>query len=58
MLLNRGTPLALVDVRYLMFAFAGSLLALGLWPRLSRTRQNILLVIDAAGLGLVPLVAC
>lgn len=51
-LLNRGLPLALVDVRYLLFALAGSLLALGLKGQLSRSRLNVLLVIDAAGLGL------
>lgn len=51
-LLNRGAPLALVDGRYLLFALAGSLIALGLRAQASRWRQNILLVIDAAGLGL------
>src|SRR5690349_8540416 len=51
-LLNHGAPLALVDIRYLIFAFAGSLIALGLRAPLSPLRRNILLVIDAAGLGL------
>lgn len=51
-LLHRGAPLALADVRYLMFAFAGCLMALGLRAKTSRLRQAVLLVIDAAGLGL------
>ena len=51
-LLNRGAPLALVDVRYLLFAFAGALLALLLRAGISRTGRNILLLVDAAALGL------
>jgi uncharacterized membrane protein YeiH len=51
-LLNRGVPLALLDVRYLLFAFAGILLALLLRAQVSRGVQNILLLIDAAALGL------
>ncbi len=51
-LLNRGAPLALTDVRYLIFAFAGCLMALGLRAQIGGRRQSILLVIDAAGLGL------
>jgi uncharacterized membrane protein YeiH len=51
-LLNRGAPLALVDGRYLLFAFAGSLIAVLLRAPVSGRRRNALLVIDAAGLGL------
>jgi len=51
-LLNRGVPLALVHVRYLIFAFAGILLALACRARISRGRQKVLTVVDAAGLGL------
>ncbi len=51
-LLNRGAPLALVDARYLLFAFAGSLLAMGLRDQIVGHRQTVLLIIDAAGLGL------
>ena len=51
-LLNRGAPLALLDVRYLLFALCGSLLALALRAQIGGWRHTVLLVIDAAGLGL------
>ena len=51
-LLHRGAPLALVDGRYLLFALAGSLIAVLLRAPVAGRRRNALLVIDAAGLGL------
>ncbi len=51
-LLNRGAPLALVDVRYLIFAFAGSLIAIAMGARIGRSGRTALLVVDAAALGL------
>lgn len=51
-LLNRGAPLALVDVRYLIFAVAGSLIAVAMGARIGRTGRTALLIVDAAALGL------
>lgn len=51
-LLNRGAPLAFLDVRYLALAFAGSLLALVVGTRMNRATNTALLIVDAAALGL------
>lgn len=51
-LLNRGAPLALVDVRYLAFAFAGALVALAIGARINPATRTALLIVDAAALGL------
>ena len=51
-LLNRGTPLALVDVRYLLFAFAGALITILLRAQIGQAGQTALLIVDAAALGL------
>lgn len=51
-LLNRGTPLALVDVRYLIFAFAGAVVALAIGTRMSPATRTAILIVDAAALGL------
>lgn len=51
-LLNRGAPLALVDVRYLLFAFAGALIAVALRAQIGHAGQTALLIVDAAALGL------
>lgn len=51
-LLSRGTPLALVEVRYLLFAFAGVLLAVGCRAKVGLRGVTLLSIIDAAGLGL------
>jgi uncharacterized membrane protein YeiH len=50
-LLARGTPLALMDVRYLGFAFAGAFLGILLHRQFNRIAFP-LVVIDAAALGL------
>jgi uncharacterized membrane protein YeiH len=50
-LLARGTPLALMDVRYLGFAFAGAVLGIMLHKEFNRI-AGALVVIDAAALGL------
>src|SRR5689334_2113006 len=51
-LLNRGAPLALLDVRYLAFAFAGSMVALAMGARINPATNTALLIVDAAALGL------
>jgi uncharacterized membrane protein YeiH len=51
-LLNRGAPLALLDIRYLLFALAGSLIAVAIRAQIGRTGQRALLIVDAAALGL------
>ena len=51
-LLSRGAPLALVDVRYLVCAFAGALIAIAVWSRIGKAGQSALLIVDASALGL------
>lgn len=51
-LINRGAPLALVDVRYLILAFAGSLIPVAMGARINQAGRTVLLIVDAAALGL------
>ncbi|HUR37035.1 MAG TPA: TRIC cation channel family protein [Terriglobales bacterium] len=51
LLLGRGAPLAFVDYRYLLFAFAGAFLGVLFHARIKHIAP-LLLTIDAAALGL------
>ena len=51
-LIGHGTPLALVDYRYLCFAFAGAFVGLYFHSHVTPQTQVVLLILEAAGLGL------
>lgn len=51
-LIERGAPLAFVDVRYLYAAFAGAFLGLVFGSRVGTRTKRILIFVDAAALAL------
>lgn len=52
LILQQGPPLAFVDVRYLMAALAGAVAGLIFAARIGRNTERLIVVIDAAALGL------
>src|SRR5712671_1077482 len=51
-MIQHGPPLAFVDVRYLMIALAGAVAGLLFASRIGRHIEQVLVVVDAAALGL------
>lgn len=51
-ILQQGPPLAFADVRYLLTALAGALAGLVFAARIGRNTERLIVVIDAAALGL------
>ena len=52
LILQKGPPLAFVDVRYLMAALAGAAVGLVFASRVGRSTERVIVFIDAAALGL------
>lgn len=51
-ILQQGPPLAFVDVRYLLTALAGALAGMIFAARIGKNTERLLIVVDAAALGL------
>ncbi|HXB21518.1 MAG TPA: TRIC cation channel family protein [Candidatus Solibacter sp.] len=51
-ILQQGPPLAFVDVRYLLTALAGALAGMLFATRIGKNTERVLIVVDAAALGL------
>ncbi len=51
-ILQHGPPLAFVDVRYLLTAFAGAMVGRIFAPRIGRNTERAIIFVDAAALGL------
>jgi uncharacterized membrane protein YeiH len=51
-ILQQGPPLAFVDVRYLLTALAGALAGMIFATRIGKSTERVLIVVDAAALGL------
>ena len=51
-ILQQGPPLAFADVRYLLTALAGALVGMVFASRIGKSTERIILVVDAAALGL------
>ncbi len=52
LILQQGPPLAFVDVRYLLAALAGAAVGLIFASRIGRNTERMIIVIDAAAIGL------
>jgi uncharacterized membrane protein YeiH len=52
LILQQGPPLAFVDVRYLIIALAGAVVGLIFASRIGRNTERVIIIIDAAALGL------
>src|SRR5205823_5692188 len=52
LILQQGPPLAFADPRYLLTAFAGALAGMVFGARISGGMERVIIVIDAAALGL------
>ena len=52
LMLQQGPPLAFVDVRYLLAALAGAAVGLIFASRIGRNTERMIIVIDAAAIGL------
>jgi uncharacterized membrane protein YeiH len=52
LILQKGPPLAFVDVRYLMAALAGAAVGLAFAARVGRSTERVIIFIDAVALGL------
>jgi uncharacterized membrane protein YeiH len=51
-ILQRGPPLAFLDIRYLIVAFAGAFVVLAFRSRISKGAERAIIVVDAAAIGL------
>jgi len=52
LILQQGPPLAFVDIRYLLAALAGAAVGLIFASRIGRNTERMIIVIDAAAIGL------
>lgn len=50
-ILQNGPPLAFLDIRYEIVAFAGAFVALGFRSRMTSGAQRLMLIVDAAAIG-------
>jgi uncharacterized membrane protein YeiH len=50
--LQQGPPLAFLDIRYEIVAFAGGLVALAFRTRINKGAERLIVIIDAAAIGL------
>jgi uncharacterized membrane protein YeiH len=50
--LQRGPPLAFLDIRYLLVAFAGAFVVLAFRSRIGKGAERAIIVVDAAAIGL------
>jgi uncharacterized membrane protein YeiH len=51
-ILQKGPPLAFVDVRYLLTALAGAFIGMVFASRIGKSAERVIVVVDAAALGL------
>ena len=57
-ILQKGPPLAFMDLRYMLTAFAGAFIGLLFGNHIGRNTERAILLVDAAALGLFAVAGC